>query len=112
MKNPNTYTQEQRRLGGLYGQHREETFEEMLARFKADRKGHVITEGVTYSSKGESHWRVQHSTDHAEQFDVVHNGKQIAKANVRRLPSKWIRRRAKVAKSENTTYAAINSQRP
>lgn len=107
MKNPNSYTQEQRRLGGLNRPHREEAFEEVIARFHADRKGHVVAEGVTYSAKGESHWRVQHSTGHAEQFDVIHDGKRIAKANVRRLPAKWIRRRAKVAKSENTTYQAL-----
>lgn len=107
MRNPNSYTQKQRRLGGLNRPRREETLEEVLARFRDDRKGHVVAEGVTYSANGESHWKIQHSTAHAEQFDVVHDEMRIARANVRNLPTKWIRKRARVAKEKNTTYAAI-----
>jgi hypothetical protein len=39
MKNPNSYTPEQRRLGGLNRPRRDESFEEVLSRFKSDRKG-------------------------------------------------------------------------
>ena len=107
MRNPNSYTPEQRRLGGLNRPKRDETFEEVLARFKQDRKGHVIAEGVTYSARGESRWQVRHSTDHAEQFDVLADGQRIAKAGPRKLPTQWIRGRAKRARETNTTYANL-----
>ena len=107
MRNPNSYTQKQRRLGGINRPRREETFEEVIARFHDDRKGLVIAEGATYTAKGESHWQVRHSTAHANQFDVVHDGVRIAKSNVRNLPTKWIRARAKTAKAGNVSYAAI-----
>ena len=110
MRNPNSYTTEQRRLGGLNKPRRDETFEEVIQRFHDDRKGHVIAEGVTYTSRGQSRWEIRHSTAHANQFDVVQDGDVVAKGNPRSLPAKWIRTKARGAKKGNTTYSAINCQ--
>lgn len=107
MKNPNTYTNKQRSLGGLNKPRREETFEEAISRFHDDRKGYVIAEGVTYTSEGERPWHIQHSTSHARRFDVVQGDKLIAKGNPRSLPAKWIRAKTRKAKEENVTYSAI-----
>jgi hypothetical protein len=107
MRNPNNYTQAQRRLGGLNRPKREERFEEVIARFRADRKGHVVAEGVTYSAQGESHWQVRHSTAHADQFDVLADGRRITRGGPRQLPTPWIRKKARAAKEQNATYAAI-----
>jgi hypothetical protein len=74
---------------------REETFEEIVGRFKDDRKGEPIARGVTYSSDGEHPWSVRHSTRHADQFDVVCDGRTVATAGKRRLPTRFIRKRAR-----------------
>ena len=103
MRNANRYTQKQRSLGGLNKPRRAERFEEVLARFHDDRKGLVIAEGCTNGI----FWQLRHSTKHARQFDVLHDGKLIARGNARSLPGKWIRAKARKAAKENTTYKAI-----
>lgn len=108
MKNRNSYTQKQRLLGGLNRLRRDEDFEEVIARFLNDRKGHIVAEGVTYSADGESAWQVVHSTDHVNRFDVICDGERVAISNPRSLPTKWIRKRASKAKLANTNYYAIN----
>jgi len=54
-----------------------------------------------------STWALRHSTRHAKQFDVVYNGRVIARGNARSLPTKWIRAKARRAVKENVTYAAL-----
>ena len=108
MRNANRYTQRQRSLGGLNKPKHPERFEEVLARFQDDRKGFVIAEGCTNGIC----WQLRHSTKHARQFDVLHDGKLIARGNARSLPSKWIRRKAREAAKTNTTYQSIRMRPP
>ena len=95
MRRANRYTDRQRSLGGLNKPRREERFEEIVGRFKDDRKGAVIAEGVTYSATSSKPWSVRHSTKHADQFDVVCDGQTVATAGKRTLPTKFIRKRAR-----------------
>lgn len=87
---------------------REETFEEIVGRFKDDRKGAVIAEGVTYSATSVKPWSVRHSTKHADQFDVVCDGRTVATAGPRSLPTRFIRRRAR--ENAATCYADLHSE--
>jgi len=105
MRNPNSYTQRQRSLGGINKPRRDETFEEALGRFKDDRKGAVIAEGVTYSATSVKPWSVRHSTRHADQFDVICDGQTVATAGKRKLPTKFIRRRVRTG--AKTSYASL-----
>lgn len=102
------YTLEQCSRGGRNKPRHDETFEEVLGRFRDDRKGLVIAEGVTYTAKGESTWQVRHSTAHANQFDVVADGKVITRGNPRNLPTPWIRKKARQTKEENKTYLSLH----
>lgn len=85
----------------------EERFEEVLARFRDDRKGYMVTEGVTYTSRGAEPFALRHSLGHAKQFDVLFAGRVLLSAGERSLPTKWLRRRARDANEHNITYAAI-----
>lgn len=95
MRKRNTYTKQQQSLGGLNKPRREERFEEIIERYKQDRKGTIIARGVTYSSNGIDHWQIAHSRTHTNKFEVMHNGYSIANAGPRKLPTKWIRNRTK-----------------
>lgn len=94
--------------GGRWSPRREWDLHELVQAFHEDRKGHVIAEGVTYSASGATPWQLRHSTKHANQFDVLHDGKVIARGNARRLPTKWIRSKARTAQATNTTYESLS----
>ena len=107
MRKRNNYTKQQRSLGGLNKPRREERFEEIQQRFLDGRKGHVIAEGTTYTSKGQTGFKITHSKKHANSFDIIQGGATIKTANSRSLPTKWIRKRAKTAAKTNVTYQQI-----
>lgn len=103
------FSKEACRSGGEWSPRRDWDLHEIIAAFYDARKGYVFAEGVNYSADGISTWCLRHSTRHAKQFDVVHNGQVIARGNARSLPCKWIRSKARRAAMEHVTYGAIGA---
>ena len=101
------YTSKQRSRGGFNKPRREERFEEIRARFFDDRKGFVIASGIYAMNGRVFDYVLRHSVSHAQKFDLLLNGRLYCCCGVRRLPSPWMRRRARIAREENTTYKAI-----
>jgi hypothetical protein len=77
------------------GEHvREETFEEIIARAKWDRKGQTIREGCTYSASAVNCWLVRWSVaGRVDQLDLVFSGTVVFTGSTRRLRkiAPWLR---------------------
>jgi len=102
------FTPDQCSRGGKWSPQRDWDLHEIVQAFHDARKGHIVSEGATYTSGGCKTWRIQHSLKHANQFDVIHDEKLVKRAGVRKLPAKWVRKRALHAKKTNTTYESCN----
>jgi hypothetical protein len=71
-----------------------ESFEDALARAKADRKGQLIREGRSYSAAAVNHWQLRWSLrGYCNQFDLLFNRAVVFTGGSRRLRrlAPWLR---------------------